>query len=216
MSKLPATISTILESSINRYTALDPMAPAAIAALNGKAIALQLREFSFPIYFFIDDNRIKVLSELEDTTNVQLKTSLPSLVRMTLSSDSDESVLGGEIDMSGDMEVGRQFRDIFRNLDIDWEEIISKYTGDIVAHKLGNGVRELKSWLDNTGKTLQSDIGEFLQEESRQLPTNLEVNTFIENVNTVRLSVDRAEVRLKHIRQTLEQLQPGQAKENKQ
>lgn len=216
MSKLPSTITTILESSINRYTALDPMVSGTIAALNGKAIALQLQEFSFPVYFSIEAGRIKVLSEFEDTADVQLKTSLPSLVRMTLSSDSDESVLGGEIDMSGDMEVGRQFRDIFRNLDIDWEEIISKYTGDIVAHKLGNGVRELKSWIGNTGQTLQKDFGEYLQEESRQLPTNLEVNTFIENVNTVRLSVERAEARLKLVRQNLEQVQSGHDKENKQ
>ena len=181
---------------------------ASIAVLENKSIALKLREFSFPVYFRIENRHIKVLPEIQEETDVNLSTTLPGLIQMTLASDSEGSVLGGEIDMSGDMEVGRKFRDIFKNIDIDWEEIVSKYTGDLVAHKLGNGVRQFSRWMGNTRQALSQDITEFMQEESRQLPSRTEVEYFTGSVGELRMAVERAEARLK--------LLVGQAEENAQ
>jgi ubiquinone biosynthesis protein UbiJ len=215
LSKLANTIATLFESSINRYLALDPSTQESVAALENKSITLVLKEFSFPLYFKIENKRIKVLSEIEVETDVRLATSVPALLQMTLSDRSDESVLGSEIDMSGNMDVGREFRNIFKNVDIDGEEILSRYTGDIIAHKLGNGYRQFSHWLGGARQTIESDISEFLQEESRQLPSSLEVAGFINEVDDVRLAVDRAEARFEMLRKTMVQLPVPSSEENK-
>ena len=216
MSKLPNAIATLLESSINRYLALDPSVQASIDALEDKSITLELKEFPFPFCFRIENKRLKVLSELEVPTDVSLSTSIPALLQMTLTTEGDESVLGSEIDMSGNMDVGRDFRNIFKNVDIDWEEILSKYTGDIIAHKLGNGYRQFSRWLGNTNQTIQKDIAEYLQEESRQLPSTFEITDYINAVDNVRLAVERVEARLKILVTTVEQSPEISSTENKQ
>jgi len=197
LSKLPKSLAAIIGSSINRYLALDPGAQESVAALQNRTISLKLKEFSFPLFFHIDNKSIKVLPELVDAADVSLVTSLPNLIQMTLGDDGDESILGSGIEMSGDMEVGRQFRNIFKNIDIDWEELVSKYTGDVIAHKLGNSYRQFGRWFANTRQSIQQDISEYLQEESRQLPSAIEVQEYINAVGDIRLAVERAEARLK-------------------
>lgn len=204
MSKLPDAITTILESSINRYLALDPAAGASLDLLDNKSVSLKLKEFSSAIFFKVEDQKIKVFSSFEDETDVHMLSSIPVLINMTVASRGDESILGSEIEMSGNMEVGRQFRDIFKNLDIDWEEILSRYTGDIVAHKLGNGFRQFNHWLGATKQSIQRDISEYLQQESQQLPEADEVNGFIAQVDSIRQSVERAEARIKLLQNALE------------
>lgn len=216
MSKLPNSFAAILGSSINHYLSLDPGVQASISVLENKSIALKLREFSFPVYFHIENKHVKVLSEFQEETDVKLSTTLPGLLKMTLASDGEESVLGSEIDMSGDMEVGRQFRDIFKNIDIDWEEIISKYTGDLVAHKLGNGFRQFSHWMGNTRYALSQDITEFMQEESQQLPSRSEVESFISAVGDLRMAVERAEAKLKLLASQSERDQGINSVENEQ
>lgn len=216
MSKLPNAIATLLESSINRYLALDPSVQASVDALEDRSVTLVLKEFPFPFHFRIENKRIKVLSELEVLADVSLSTSIPALLQMTLTNEGDESVLGSEIEMSGNMDVGRDFRNIFKNVDIDWEEILSKYTGDIIAHKLGNGYRQFSRWLGNTNQTIQKDITEYLQEESRQLPSTFEITDYINAVDDVRLAVERVEARFKILVKTVEQSPEISSTENKQ
>lgn len=214
MSNLPNTIATLFELSINRYLALDSSSQESVAALENKTITLVLKEFSFPLYYKIEKSRIKVVSDFETETDVQIATSIPALIKMTMSEKSEESVLGSDIDMSGNMDVGRAFRDIFRNVDIDWEELISRYTGDIIAHKLGNGYRQFSHWLSGAGRTIESDITEYLQEESRQLPSNVEVASFLNGVDDARLAVDRAEARLRMLSSTIEKKHASSSTEN--
>ena len=204
MSKLPDSLTTIMESSVNRYLALDPSSEKTISKLEGRSAVLYLKEFSFPVYFKFENQRIKVLPTFEGEPDVNLVMPLSSLAGMALASPENESILGNEIEMTGNVDVGREFRNIFRNLDIDWEEIVSRYTGDIIAHKLGNGVRQIGDWFGAAKSSLQQDVTEYLQEESQQLPAEREVDVFIENVDELRLSVERAEARIKILKNNLE------------
>jgi len=197
LNKLPDAVTAILETSINRYLALDFSAQDNLNALNNKSVELNIKEISSPVFFNIVNQHVKVLSTFTDDPDVRMTTTVPVLLKMGLSKEDDEALLGGDFEMSGNMDVGRQFRYIFKNVDIDWEEIISKYTGDIVAHKLGNGFRKLNHWLANTKDTIRNDIAEYLQEESRQLPSSREVDDYLQAVDDVRMAVERAEARLK-------------------
>lgn len=207
MSKLPNAITAVLESSINRYLALDPAAGDLLNSLENKSITVILKEFSFPVHFSIQQQQIYVHSNLDEQADVSLRASIPQLINMTLANNDTDSILGSDIEMSGNMDVGRQFRDVFKNLDIDWEEILSRYTGDIIAHKVGTGFRHLNKWMSNTGQSIQQDITEYLQEESQQLPTGSEITAFIKQVDDVRLSIDRVEARIKLLRNALEKQQ---------
>lgn len=197
MKHLPHTITALIEISFNRYLALDPDAKSELKKLSGKTLKIIIRELDLPIFLHVNGMQLNVLSVYEDEVDASMCASMFDLAKLALVNDSGESMLGGEIEMSGNMEVGRQFRSILKNVDIDWEEVVSKYTGDIVAHQLGNTVRAISQWGGDTINSLSKDMSEYLQEESRELPSSSEVKQFLKSVDEVRLSVERAEARIK-------------------
>ena len=84
-------------------------------------------------------------------------------------------------------------------LDIDWEEQLSKLTGDIIAHQLGNAARHGRRAFRFGLDTLEKDSGEYLQEELRLLPTRIETENFSDEVSRISMDVDRLAARLKRL-----------------
>jgi ubiquinone biosynthesis protein UbiJ len=202
VTKLPNTLTALIEIAFNRYLNLDPDAKSRMPALAGKVLQINIRDLDVTLFIKVTGNRIEVLSSYDGEIHSQMHASIITLMKMGMASDA--SVVGEDIEMSGDLDVGRQFRDLMAKVDIDWEEILSRYTGDIVAHKIGNAMRLVKNWGTKTTDSLSKDVGEYLQEESGQLPSTYEVKQFVEQVDEVRMSVDRAAARTnqleKHLR----------------
>ena len=88
---------------------------------------------------------------------------------------------------------------ILDGIDIDWEEHLSRVTGDVLAHQVGNVARGMLEWGRNTLDTVSRDVAEYLHEESRDLPTRGEVDEFLARIDTLRLDVDRLEARVQRL-----------------
>lgn len=203
MTKLPNTLTALIEIAFNRYLNLDPDAKERMPAMDGKVIQINIRDLDVALFMKVTSNRIEVLSSYDGEIHSQMHASIVTLMKIGMASST--SVVGEDIEMSGDLDVGRQFRDLLAKVDIDWEEILSRYTGDIVAHKIGNAVRLVKNWGAKTTDSLSKDVGEYLQEESGQLPSAYEVKQFVEQVDEVRMGVDRAAARLNQLEKYLHQ-----------
>ena len=84
-------------------------------------------------------------------------------------------------------------------IDIDWEEQLSRITGDAIAHKVGNLVRGAVKWGQQTIDTLGQDVAAYLHEERRILPARNEMEEFIAAVGKLRADIDRAQVRVNRL-----------------
>ncbi|MGD8560648.1 MAG: SCP2 sterol-binding domain-containing protein [Gammaproteobacteria bacterium] len=199
MKQLPDTITSFIEIAMNRYLALDPESRARISELDGSVLEIIIGELDVSFYLSASGEHVEVLPDYEEAAQSTMRTSLLSLIRMGLSNDSGESAIGSDIDMAGDMETGRRFHALLKKVDIDWEEVLSRYTGDIVAHQIGNALRGFAQWGRETSDTFRQDLSEYLQEESRQLPSRNEINDFLEKVDDLRMAVDRAEARIRQL-----------------
>jgi ubiquinone biosynthesis protein UbiJ len=104
--------------------------------------------------------------------------------------------VNGEIDIQGDMELGRAFQGLLRSIDVDWEEQLSRITGDVVAHQFGRSLRRSLAWGQKAADTLVMNISEYLQQESRDLPPRPVVEQFMGAVDTLRADTDRLEARI--------------------
>jgi len=104
-----------------------------------------------------------------------------------------------DVEIEGDTETGQHIRDIMNDLDLDWEEQIATLVGDVVGHKIGNVVRGAADWATQTRSTVEQDVSEYLQEESRLLPHREEIGPFLEAVDTLRSDVDRMEARVQRL-----------------
>ena len=127
----------------------------------------------------------------------------PLALLKLVTGDSRRVLFEGEVKIRGDVELGQQFKQVLDRLQIDWEEAMSRITGDIVAHKAGHFLREVGSWWANSRERISANGAEYLQQEMWVLPTRPEVEQFYREVETLRDDVARLKARLAQLEQQL-------------
>jgi ubiquinone biosynthesis protein UbiJ len=196
------TLTESLESMINQVLRQDQASLQKLARMQGKVICFELTEIDLSLYLFPHNLGVQVQYIYEGKPDTTLRGSPLAFVNMGLG-DSTRSLFRGEVRISGDIELGQHFKRILDKLDIDWEEWLSHYTGDLVAFKAGSMIRQLNSWGESALKTLQLDSREYLQEEGELVPRPAELKEFADEINQLRDQVARLDARLQRLQKQL-------------
>lgn len=185
-----------LEAALNRYLDLDTTARKQMEKLHGRVIAFEILGLSQTIYLIPGPGSVQVLEVFESEPDCCISGTPLALARMNDRNASSDQLFSGEVEISGDTELAHQLSKILAAMDIDWEEQLSHFTGDVLAHKIGNFFRSARDWGASSSATLKLDIREYLQEELCLLPGRLEMETFLGNVDTLRDDVERLQARI--------------------
>ena len=192
-----------LEAALNQYLALDQDSSCFLTPLAGKVIAVNVQPFDETIYLCPTTDSIQCLDQFPNQADTRLTGSVWALGLMGLSSTPMRSVFSGEVKIEGDMQTGRKFQELFAKLDIDLEEKLSQFTGDIIAHKVANFFRAGQSWSKDSVETFRLNAAEFLQEETRDLPSAPEVDIYYTQVDKLRTDFDRLQSRIERLKNIL-------------
>ena len=183
---------------LNRQIAMKTPARELCEQLDGRVIAVRVRDSGLAMYFLIDPAGVGLSGDFDGEPDVVVSGPLLSLVTMAGRS-GENAVRDGSIEVTGDAEVAQSFQRLLRHARPDLEEELSNVIGDVAAHSLGELVRGLGEWSRQAGSTLQQNLGEYLQEESRALPSRYEAERFRREVETLRDDVARVEARLRRL-----------------
>ena len=198
---LPRLILTAaIERAVNHLLELDADAGLLLKPLAGKVIAIELGlPLPMVLYCCPNEQGIQFIERYLDTPDVTLKGSPAAFAVMGLSDSPTHSLFSGEVEMVGDSSVGKAFQKLFEQLDLDWEERLSHFSGDLVAHKVGNLLRSGDRWGRETLNTFKLNLAEYLQEELRDLPAEAEAEHFFSEVDRLRSDYDRLEARIEQL-----------------
>ncbi|MBL6986465.1 MAG: SCP2 sterol-binding domain-containing protein [Methylobacter sp.] len=188
-----------LEASLNQYLALDQDSGYFLTPLAGKVIAVTVLPFNETIYLCPTTESIQCIDQFPEQADTRLTGSILALGLMGLSATPMRSIFSGEVQIEGDMQTGRKFQELFAKLDIDLEEKLSQFTGDIIAHKVANFFRAGQSWSKDSLETFRLNAAEFLQEETRDLPSAPEVDIYYAQVDELRTDFDRLQSRIERL-----------------
>ena len=202
-SEIILTLTEGLETSINHVLKQDSATLNKIAVLQGKVIAFELTELDVTFYLFPHTEGIQVQYLYQGNADTVLQGSPLAFINMSLG-DASESFFSGEIRIKGDIELGQRFKHILDQLDLDWEEWLSGYTGDLIAFKTGSLIRNLNSWGKDALKILELDAREYLQDEGQLTPHSAELNDFAEKISHLRDTTARLEARVMRLQKQLE------------
>ncbi len=189
------TLTEALETSINLVLKKDPETLKKFSALQGKVIAFELSELDLTLYLFPHSEGVQVQYLYEGQADTTLQGSPLAFINMSLG-DSTESFFSGEVRIKGDIELGQHFKRILDQLDLDWEEWLSEYSGDLIAFKAGSLIRNLNAWGKDTLKILKLDASEYIQDEGQLSPYPEEIEYFADNVSQLRDDTARLEARI--------------------
>lgn len=197
------TLTEALETSINLILKQDATTLEKFAALQGKVLAFELADLDLTLYLFPHTEGVQIQYLYEGQADTTLQGNTLSFINMSLG-DATDSFFSGEVRIKGDLELGQKFNRILKGLDLDWEEWLSNYTGDLVAFKAGSLVREFTSWGKDALKILELDAREYLQDEGDLTPRTTELNEFAEDISQLRNNTARLEARILRLQKLLE------------
>ena len=163
--------------------------------LSGKVVAIRVRGTALATWFIVSDDELEMTTEHDAEPDVVITGSLLSLVRMASESDLD-ALREGSIELAGDAYVADNFQRLLTFAKPDIEEELSGVVGDVAANRLGEIARGVGNWSRDARATMGANIREYLQEESRDVPSRYEVERFADNVGRLRDDVERLEVRI--------------------
>lgn len=190
----------IIEKSLNRFLSLDPETAQRLATMTGKTVAIELTQSKLSFYFVVENSCVRLFDRCPEMADVTLQGTPFDFLRLGTVQNSGAAIFSGNVTVLGDPEVAQQFKRVFAELEIDWEEHLSRVTGDVIAYQIGNCVREFSQWAKQTRQTLQENLTEYLQEEVRWLPTRLELQDFYTDVDSARDAVERLALRIERLK----------------
>lgn len=195
----PTWFAGAVETACNSALALDPEVRARLGELNGKVIAVELLGLGIQLFFFPHAQGVQVLSQYAGEPDTLLRGAPLSLLRLSLSAKPADELFAGAVELRGDTATGQIFQDILRDLNLDWEELLSRIAGDDIAHQSGRLLRSAREQLGHARHTLEMNLSEYLHEETGLLVDHHAVEYFLDDVDALRSDTDRLEARIRRL-----------------
>ena len=113
--------------------------------IDNKIISLRVDEIDLSFFFLCLNSRIFVIERLQNKkTDISIVMNKASFLGMFEGSTLEELLEAEDIEINGSVNTAQQLANLLASASIDVEELISQYTGDIVAHKIGQAFRQFK------------------------------------------------------------------------
>lgn len=196
---ISSTAADLLTSAFNRYLALDPEAPEKLKAFEGSIICIDIKGPNRKIFLALNNSGVTVLNDNQADADATITGSPAALFKLGLSRDSAPLFFTGEVEIRGNTRLGREFKSVLADMEIDWEENLSAIVGDIAAHRIAGVVEGLKSWGSTALGNFTDDVGEYLQEESRDVVSAAEMENYFVQVDRLRDDAERLEARINRL-----------------
>ena len=98
--------------------------------------------------------------------------------------------------IEGSAELAETLGFVIRNLRWDIEEDLSRLVGDIAAHRIATGARELASWQRQATRNLAENLAEYFTQEQPLIARRDAITGFSGDVDRLRDDVARLEKRV--------------------
>jgi ubiquinone biosynthesis protein UbiJ len=187
-------LTATLENILNRALPRSPRARELVSELAGTSFGIEARGMTRLV---VRASGV-VLQLTQDATghaDAEISGSVWSLLQ--LAGASPEAVLQrGAVEMRGDADIARKYRELANFLKPDLEEEFSLLVGDVPAHQLGRLARGAVGWGQRAAATAVRNVAEYLAHERADLVPRAEADQFTSGVDRLREDVDRLEARI--------------------
>lgn len=181
------------EAMLNRYLSLDPESKKHLHRLSGKVIRIELGPMTY--YWCFKSDSIFLKKDYNGSADLILRGSTLDFLRMAFT-NKDRAHTDIPLQVVGDMEFGKQFKEFFLNLEIDYEEQLSKIVGDAIAHPLVQVLKTINLWARQNTENFGQNLRNYVQTEMNWLVTDEELQLFFSDVDDLRDDCARLNTRL--------------------
>jgi ubiquinone biosynthesis protein UbiJ len=194
----PEPLLRPLESLLNRNISGSSRARALLAQVAGKSLEIRVAATPFRVRIEAAEDRIAIGSGSDAAADATIEGTPLSLARLA-APDTTQAFRSGGLQITGDAEIAQGFQKLFAAAQPDFEEELSRVTGDAFAHHLASLAHSALRFGLKARDTFAQNVAEYLTEEGRDVPARFEVDEFLADVDAVREATDRLEARLEQL-----------------
>ena len=123
------------------------------------------------LYLLPTERGVEFRREVETAADVTLSGSALAFARLGGggwdgwgAGGANDELSEGRVAIQGDAELGQALQKILGRLDLDWEELLSRWVGDTPARKLANAARGLAGWAEQSFGLSRENAADYLRE----------------------------------------------------
>ena len=165
--------------------------------MQGHCIAIDITDLDFQLYCHPGSWGIRLSRNAPKVeVDATISARLMALINLASQDDKVSTSIHERVRFHGDVSLARKMQTILAELDIDWEEALAQLIGDVFAFQIHQRARHLGSWLQASAHSLLQTSSEYLREEARLSPTEVEFDHFQSKLTDLKHDVARTEARL--------------------
>ncbi|EIU7747499.1 TPA: SCP2 domain-containing protein [Vibrio vulnificus] len=191
-------ITAVIETSLNVLVKDNPDLEKRLLRLKGQVIQVHLQELNKTLTF-IFSQQIDVLANYEGQPDCYLSLKLAVLPELREQANITKLIKQDKLILEGDIQLAQKFAQLITDAKPDIEEWVSRVTGDVVAHSLAQGIKNVGGFVGRQAKKQQHHLAQVITEEWRLAPGPLEVAYFCDQVDEVKSDLARLEARLQKL-----------------
>lgn len=184
------------ERGINHVLALDSTALPRLAALSGKVLAIEATQPAFCFYILPDAQGLRLASQWHGDVHCRAQAPLTNLLQLALSQNKTQVLHGPDFELLGDSAVLLELAGILQDLELDWEFALMRWCGPLATPLLAAPLRHLGRWGSDSAASLRLTLAEYVSEESRSLVGQREAQSRFNELDALKLSLERLEARV--------------------
>lgn len=192
-------IGSALERTLNRLVDLDPDTRRALAALDGRAIRVDLVPTPLAMRIAVAGPRLEIGPAFAGDSALRVAAGPAALLGLALARGRGDAMRPGRIEVSGDAELARRLERIAARFAPDFDAAFARVFGDVAGVGIAKGLRGALGGLARSGRALARDAADYLTEESRALVARAELETFLDEVDALRERTDRLDARVRRL-----------------
>ena len=174
-----------------------PQTQARLAKLQGKTMALHLKSINQSLAITSRPEGLEFSREIPETVDVTLKATIGAMVKIARDGMEDAELESGELEIIGDPIIGQRFALVISELDIDWYGLFSEHIGDGPAQAVTSVAAQAKEFTKESQSNLKSWLNDFIKNDLDIVVDEHEVDSFLDDVDTLRADADRLEAKVK-------------------
>lgn len=184
-----------------------------LRAFSGKAIQINPSSPALPLRIVVEDQQLRLTAidsqQYALEVDATIRGPVSKLLEQLFAESPRQPLVGGEVEVEGDVQLVQDLLAAVKYLDIDWQDHLSPVLGDVFTHQLGQALTGTRAWATGSADRVHASIDDYLKEEAKLFPHEQALRNFQDDLDAIKLRLDRIHARVDRLRKNLSALEAG-------
>ncbi|GHC24228.1 ubiquinone biosynthesis accessory factor UbiJ [Aidingimonas halophila] len=197
-----------LERCLNVVLARDPAASTRLSRLAGTRLRLRVTRPRYDLTLSFSADGVALMHGLpanDRSGDIDVELDERTMRELLTGHSIEQLMFNGHMRVRGSVMRLEAIRDLFLDMDLDWEGALATWLGDTPAHGLAESLRYVMRFEHRIRRELSADLRDYVFEEARLLPGRAQAEVVRDHLTELDTTLDRLDARIARLQRRMDQ-----------